>query len=285
MNFIKQMKGKQLDKLPVSKKPYNDKMYYLSKKLDGHYVQIHIDTVARDVTFYTSGAKEFYLSDIADQLLDAVAPLLLPLVVLEAEYIYHSTGKLGSRVNSAKLTTYRTNHAKGIKTTGSKLDAFNIFNMIDDINDFSERNFYMSLMQEQTNVKVIEQIHIDYDTAVNRVKCWVSKGWEGGMLNDPDIYYQPGKRVNDIIKLKYRPELVATVAAELEGEGRLEGSIGALTCVLENGKTFKVGSGLDDYMRSLWGAFIGQKVEIEFESYSADGIPLQPTFKRRQGDE
>jgi len=81
MSFIKQCKGKQIDKLPASKQPYEDKMYYLSKKLDGHYVQIHIDTIARDVKFYTSGAKEFFLSDIAEQLLKAVDNLMMPYIV------------------------------------------------------------------------------------------------------------------------------------------------------------------------------------------------------------
>ncbi len=283
--FIKQCKGKQLDKLPKSKMPYNDKMYYLSKKLDGFYVQIHINHVTKKVQFYTSGAKEFYLSDIAEQLLIATAPTRMPSLVVEAEYLYHSTGKLGSRANSAKLTTYRTDFEKNIKSKGSKLDSFNIFNIIDDVNDFSERAFYMEQIVEQPNVKALEQVYIEFSTAVFRVKGWVDKGWEGGMLNDPDVYYQPGKRVNDVIKLKYRPELIALVLEELEGTGRLEGTIGALHCTLENGVTFKVGSGFDDYMRAQWGAFIGHHVEVEFESYSADGVPLQPTLKRRVGDD
>jgi len=143
----------------------------------------------------------------------------------------------------------------------------------------------MTQIIEQPTIKVSEQIYLSFTEAVDRAKDWVSQGWEGGMIVDPDIYYAPGKRVNDIIKLKYRPELIAVVVEELEGTGRLEGSIGALTCALENGKTFKVGSGFDDYLRSLWGAFIGQHIEIEFESYSADGLPLQPTFKRRVGDD
>lgn len=62
------------------------------------------------------------------------------------------------------------------------------------------------------------------------------------------------------------------------GQGRLENFVGALVCKTKQGKEFRVGSGLNDQLRH---DFIGQpprSVKLQFETYSADGIPLKPVF-------
>lgn len=282
--MIKQMKGKMFNKLPKTKVPYDDRAFYGSTKFDGHYTQIHVDCVQGTVEFFTSGGKPYRLKNIAPQLLKAVKPLGLPIVYLEAEYLYRSLGKLGDRVYSARDTTYRTEFAKGnILSHGSHLDTFKIFNIIDESKTFETRLRMLEQIVEQESVHVVKHIRVTYSEAMQWAKTHASNGWEGIMIVCPDIFYEPGKRTNDIIKIKFRPELIATVIEEEEGEGRLEGAIGALKCTLPGGITFSVGSGLDDYMRSLWGAFLNKQIEVEYEQMSADGIPLQPVFKRVKG--
>lgn len=283
MIFYAQSKGKMFDKLPKSKTPHDDKEFLVSTKFDGFYTQIGIDTKHKIVRFWTSGGKEFYLGKIADQLLDMFSHEVDNVIRLECEYIYRCTGKLGERVYSARQTTYRTEFEKGtLISQGSHLDVFKVFNIIDVSKNAQERIDYCKILREQESVKIVEHELMTYAEAHIKAKELASKGWEGVMLTDPDEYIEIGKRVNYVIKIKHRPEAIAQVIDELEGEGRLEGTIGSLLCTI-NGITFKVGSGLDDYMRSLWGTFIGKDIEVEFEQLSADGIPLQPVFKRVVG--
>jgi len=279
--MIKQMKGKDSTKLPASKRPSDTDVFYTSKKYDGNYVQIAID-IHDIVTFYTSGGKPFYLGDIADDFRATFKDVVKP-IVIEAEYLYNCLGKLGDRVHSAKLTTYRTNLASGISTPGSDRDIFKVFNII---REGLSRDFSIKLLKSLTPTKsihIVEHTLLPYTFAVEQASKWAEAGWEGAFLVAPHIYYKEGKRINEAIKIKARAELTAKVFAEEEGEGRLEGLIGALICHTPAGIKFSVGSGLSDNERSQRGDYVDRLVEVEYEQLSATGVPLQPVFKRLKG--
>ena len=131
--MIEQSKGKERSQVPNSKLVQTG--WHSSIKYDGNYVQIH--KKGTEVKFYTSGGKEFYLPEVANELLTNNPNLNF---ILEAEYIGDSLGKLGNRTQAAKLTTYRTEYTKGIvsKAVQGK-DVFKVFDLVDVWVPFSVR--------------------------------------------------------------------------------------------------------------------------------------------------
>ena len=276
--MIKQNKGKQYNRLPASKRPSNKMGFYCSDKLDGAYVQIHINKEENTVRFFTSGNKEFHLEKAARGFMFAVGNINRNIIILESEYSYGAEGKHGDRKSSARLTTYRTNFAKGIPTVGCSKDTFRVFDMIDLQEPFVQRLLSLRDMRESTNVEFVKHTLRPYGVAFELAQERVLDGWEGLMLKSPDHIYQPGKRTNDVIKLKFPAKMIVTVLRELEGQERLVGMIGSLECLTPEGKTFNVGSGFTDDERNLWGYYEGKHLMIEYESLN-NGVPQQPTIK------
>jgi len=282
MEMIAQMKGKMADKVAVSCQPHDEQEFFASIKLDGHYCQVHINE-DNSVDFYTSGNKRFYLSAIADQFRYVFKHLPRP-IALECEYIYACKGKLGDRVNSARLTTYRTDFAAFRDRAGVRMDIFKVFNIINTELHFEDIVTLLEACVDHHSVHLVDHELVNFSTAKIMATEMANKGWEGLMLQSPYVAYRPGKRVNTTIKLKHRPEMIAEVVAEEEGEGRLIGMIGALACITSSGTSFSVGSGLSDHERSQWGAYTNNKIEVEYEQLSVEGVPLQPVFKRLKGN-
>ena len=122
--MIKQNKGKDLHKVPKSK--LIDGPYILSKKYDGHYVQIKYDGQHK-VQFWTSGGKEFYIAQMAYDIIRSGTPAFH----IECEYNYDCEGKLGDRGKSAVTTTYRTMFEKGHNVQGDPhKDIFRVLDLL-----------------------------------------------------------------------------------------------------------------------------------------------------------
>lgn len=121
-------------------------------------------------------------------------------------------------------------------------------------------------------------------------KIWRSKG-EGVMLNTASGLYEV-KRSKSLIKIKYSEEVVLPVSGFIEGEGKYEGTLGAVVVDYKNYKV-GVGSGFTDYERDdIWinkDKYIGKQIEIETFGESvntAGGLSLNcPIFKRFVGGE
>jgi len=280
--MIKQCKGKDIHKIPKSK--LSDGPYYYSTKFDGHYTQIRYDG-ENQVDFWTSGGKRFHLKNVADEIVDKLKGISFH---IECEYLYDCVGKLGDRGKSAKLTTYRTEFTKGNLTTGTVgKDRF----MVLDFVNMTETPF-------KDRLKVLESLFDDLDfftvpkqTYVPTLKVGEDmahqdylEGFEGGMLKHVDHIYQPGKRVNDIVKLKPRLTADLFCVDVIEGEGKYESMIGALVLHDRQGRIVQVGSGLNDSQRD-WNnrySFMGKVIEIEYERIQDTYI--QPIFKRIRHD-
>ena len=280
--MLKQNKGKDLQKIPKSR--LSNGPYYLSKKFDGHYTQIIWDGVGV-VEFYTSGGKRFYLADMAEWIAHNYTGEPFH---IECEYLFNCNGKLGSRGQSAKLTTYRTEFNKGIVTAGYPyLDKFIVLDRLDMGREpFSARlNSLINLFGEVSNewLELPEQRVCTLNEAIKLYPRFVAEGYEGGMLKHVNHIYKSGKRTNDIVKLKPRMTGDFYVIEEIEGEGKYEGQIGSLALCDRNNKFVgNVGSGLSDHDRKRWGHFKHKVVEVEFERL--DSLLIQPTFKHLRSD-
>lgn len=280
--MIAQSKGKDLSKVPVSKL---ENKFYASIKYDGHYVQIHKEDGV--IKFFTSGGKEFYIDYIAEELIALNKNVDF---IIECEYIANTDGKLGSRGKAAKLTTYRTDFQKGLKSNTTKgTDNFKVF---DCLSYFSFDSYSGYGVEERPfNTRLVKLVELNLGSNISLpefklgtleeckelAKSKVKKGFEGLYLKSPHHMYKPGKRVNDAIKLKLRPTADLLCIMVNSGEGKYIDMIGSLTLQDSQGRLVSVGSGLSDAQRDKPLAYyINKVVEIEYEQILDTYI--QPTF-------
>ena len=108
---------------------------------------------------------------------------------------------------------------------------------------------------------------------------YVSEGFEGACITDPEKPYKPGSRGNQLIKIKkYKSEDFKVIGYKLGLRGSEDMTF---TCELEDGRTFEampVGDRATkaEYVENFEEKYKGHKVECTFFNYSDDGIPTQP---------
>lgn len=274
-------KGKMLDKLPA-KIDFNNTKYLVSTKYDGN--RIFIYKYGNSISCFTSDWKQFDFPGIGflDKLLENTSNF-----VLEAEFNNNSIGKLGNRVHSAILTTFRTNFNKGINSsTELKNCQIKVFDCIFIASDKQVLQFSIPYKERLANAKTLKLpdcMSVITTTLVTGIeakvlaKVLVNDGWEGLMCVEPDSLYTPGKRGNHIVKLKYRKTADLLCIGVEPGEGKYKGMIGALTLKDSEGRVVSVGSGLSDNDRLVNPqSYVGRIIEIEYEQILDTYI--QPTF-------
>lgn len=284
-------KGKALDKLP-GKIDFEHTEYLVSTKFDGNRIFI----VKQDgkIRCFTSDWKEFsfpvttkgeLLGDLLDNDLD---------FIIEAEFNYNSVGKLGDRVHSAILTTWRTNFNKGTNYISDDVEhrvqirAFDFLRIIGGSTVFFTDTYTQRLVNLSKTIlpkciKPITTTRASGAVAIELARMQAKEGWEGMMCVEPNSWYTPGKRGNHIVKLKYRKTADLLCIGTLAGEGKYKGMIGALVLKDTKGRQVSVGSGLDDNDRLKprdW--YTGKIIEIEYEQVLDTYI--QPTFVRVRDD-
>lgn len=108
---------------------------------------------------------------------------------------------------------------------------------------------------------------------------YVSEGFEGACITDPEKPYKPGSRGNQLIKIKkYKSEDFKVVGYKLGLRGSEDMTF---TCELEDGRTFEAMPCGDratkaEYVENFEEKYKGHKIECTFFNYSDDGIPTQP---------
>lgn len=133
-------------------------------------------------------------------------------------------------------------------------------------------------------LQVVEQRRLSSRKAVNDwLQQIVGNGGEGLMLHRADAPYR-GERNNDLLKLKPFEDGEAKVIAHLPGQGKYQGSLGALLVETPSGQRFKLGSGLSDSERQQPPA-VGSWVTYRFNGRNEDsGLPRFARFMRRRED-
>lgn len=106
----------------------------------------------------------------------------------------------------------------------------------------------------------------------------VKKGGEGLMLHLGSSQYHTG-RSNHLLKLKPLLDAEAKVIGILPGKGKFSGMMGALLLQLENGQTFKLGSGFTHNEREFPPS-IGTEISYEYSGLTKNGLPRFARYKR-----
>ncbi|PRP86779.1 hypothetical protein PROFUN_02928 [Planoprotostelium fungivorum] len=107
-------------------------------------------------------------------------------------------------------------------------------------------------------------------------------GGEGLMLREPKSKYENG-RSSTLLKVKTFHDEEAKVIGHEEGEGRCQGMMGGLKCVLPNGKQFTVGTGFTDAQRQR-PPKKGSVITFKFQELTNSGVPRFPVFLRIRED-
>lgn len=112
-------------------------------------------------------------------------------------------------------------------------------------------------------------------------KVWDLNG-EGIILKDLHAPYQEGKRNYTLMKIKEEIDADLLVVDIAEGEGKYQGTLGALVLEDLSGTQIRV-SGMTDIQRDLWwnnpSDIIGKVVKVKAMKRLPDGTLREPRFK------
>jgi len=133
-----------------------------------------------------------------------------------------------------------------------------------------------------------EQLPFTHNEAIKRLNEFCdeisARGGEGVMLRKPSSFWV-SHRSRSLLKYKPFKTAEGRVIGYSPGEGRLEGMLGALVLLLENGKELKL-SGFTDEQRTYFKIYypVGTLIEFKYRELSDDGVPKEARFMRVRYD-
>ena len=164
---------------------------------------------------------------------------------------------------------------------------FMVYDLPEMVAPFHERYWLLkTLVAEQGTpwLKALTQKKVANEAALNDwLQQVVAAGGEGLMLRHGRALYQV-KRSQDLLKLKPRDDAEATVIDYVAGEGKYRGMVGALVVRDQQGREFRLGSGLTDAQRQTPPA-IGSEVTYSYNGLTNTGLPRFARFVRVRPDE
>ena len=108
----------------------------------------------------------------------------------------------------------------------------------------------------------------------------VAAGGEGLMLHRADARWQPGRSAA-LLKLTPWQDAEARVIGYVPGKGRLQGKVGSLVVEADDGRRFRIGSGLTDETRAAPPP-IGALVTYRYRELTPAGLPRFPRYLRER---
>ncbi|GIU43048.1 ATP-dependent DNA ligase [Shewanella sairae] len=158
---------------------------------------------------------------------------------------------------------------------------FMVFDLPTETTPFASR--YKKAENELTGVSAYLQVIKQYSLTTTGVldadlQAIIELGGEGLMLHKKTAFYQAG-RSQDIVKLKPFYDAEAVVIAHNEGKGKFSGMLGALVVENQDGKVFKLGSGLSNEQR-LNPPKVGSLVTYKYYGLTQKGTPRFASFLR-----
>ena len=294
---VKPMLAKQADK--VTKTTIFNKIWIASRKIDGLRCIIYLGddgklhTSSRGATNYDSAMFEILTHPALIKLFKNNKGLML-----DGECYHH--GYTLQQINSIARTQ---KVAKDLEVL-----QFYWYDIVDLNNPFKTRLAKMKSIAEELKeygseigwdpdrifkenelrIQFVPQIEVSgWDNMMKLHNEYVSEGWEGLVIRDPERPYKPNGRTNDMIKIKvYKDDCFKVVGKEAGLRGSED-----MVFIMEmpDGRTFKAKPFGDreqkeEYWINFDKKYKGHIGECKFFYYSDDGIPLQPAFKAFRDD-
>ena len=134
-----------------------------------------------------------------------------------------------------------------------------------------------------SDIQLVEQKIISKEENIWKLHDqYVSEGFEGCVIRNPDKPYKPNGRTNDMIKFKnYKSEDFKVIGYKLGLRGSEDMTF---TCELEDGRTFEAmpcgdRATKEEYVENFETKYKNHKAECTYFNYSNDGIPTQPKMR------
>ncbi len=129
--------------------------------------------------------------------------------------------------------------------------------------------------------QMVPQVEVSGWAGIKRLHDqYVSEGFEGIVVRNPDKPYGFGKRTNDMIKVKEYQDAEFEITGLSEG---LRDEDMCFTCITDKGVEFKAkpmgNRELKQQYRKDLDSLIGKMATVKFFYFSDEGTPLQPVLK------
>ncbi len=140
--------------------------------------------------------------------------------------------------------------------------------------------FLKQLPLPEQAFRVPQQRVADEATLQEELERVVQSGGEGLVLRRPHSLYVSG-RSSDWLKVKPYTEAEAVVLRHHPGKGRNVGRLGSLEVRMDDGRTFRVGTGFSDAEREAPPP-LGSRIQLRYSGTTRTGLPRFPVFLRLQ---
>ena len=282
----KPMLAKQADKVTNTK--IFDKEWYASRKINGLRMLIYLGqdgelhAQGRGAATYDAGMYEILSHPKLVELFKEN-----PTLILDGEGYKHgmSLQQLNSiarsQVTAVDYSILQFYLYDIVDTNLPFKSRLTILNQIKDALDLDfnpDRNFN----NDELRIQYVPHIEISgWDNMKKLHNEYVSEGWEGLVIRDPDKPYKPNGRTNDMIKIKeYFDDTFKVVDYQLGLRGSEDM---CFICEMEDGRIFKampLGSRevKEEYVQNFEEKYKNQFGDCKYFEYSDDQIPLQPKF-------
>lgn len=281
----KPMLAKQADK--VTNPKIYDKVWLASRKIDGLRASIYL---GKDGVLHTAsrGAMNYdaAMSDILENKDLIYLFKDIKGLILDGEAYHH--GYTLQQLNSIARTQ------KTVKDYG--ILQFYWYDIVDPNSTFDERWALMRDIRDEMNLIfdpeknfedgelriqfVPQEEVIGWDNMMKLHNQYVSEGWEGLVIRDPDALYRPNGRTNDMIKIKcYKSDEFLITGYELGLRGNEDM---VFTLVTKEGKPFKAKphgdrAQKDWYVNNFNSECLNHYATVKYFYMSDDNVPLQPS--------
>lgn len=132
-------------------------------------------------------------------------------------------------------------------------------------------------------VQIIQQITCsDKDHLQQFLAEIEAKGGEGVIVKDPALPYHTGRSAH-VLKVKNHEDMEGIVIGINPGKGKFANMMGSLTLKLDNGLTFKLGTGFSNNVRQH-PPQVGDVVTFKYFGFTKKGKPKFASFLRVRGD-
>ena len=158
---------------------------------------------------------------------------------------------------------------------------FMVFDLPTHAGAFSERVAAMARLSEHGSdyLVAVPQFRLASTAALeSELEQVVAAGGEGLMLHHQAARYQDGRNAA-LIKFKPYDDAEAVVVGYTAGRGKYQGLVGALVVENEQGRRFRLGSGLSDAEREQ-PPELGARVTYRYNGLTSSGLPRFARYLR-----
>ena len=284
-NVPKPMLAKQADK--VTNKKIFDKVWMASRKIDGLRALIYM---GNDNKLHTSSRGAMDYDAAMFQILSHPKLIQLfkenPGIILDGECYHHG---------------YSLQQLSGIARTQKTAVDYDVlqfywYDIVDPNSTFDERWSYMQDIRDKYEFEfnpekefnhdelriqfVPQEEVVGWDNIMKLHNQYVSEGWEGVVIRDPDKVYKPKGRTNDMIKVKlYQSNEFLITGYDLGLRG-IEDMV--FNLITSEGKPFKAKPHGDKaqkywYVDNFEDECLNHYANVKFFYMSDENVPLQPS--------